>query len=95
MFGLFKPTCPCDPAAKDWVERRLQWLVEEFDDTAFTGRQVVRPTPDFFPDPYDASKKAVRTLLNRVCEYMDVVPDLVSLKFIQNAGQLWLVNDAG
>ena len=41
MFGLFKPTCPCDPAAKDWVERRLQWLVDEFDDTAFTGRPVV------------------------------------------------------
>jgi hypothetical protein len=95
MFGLFRPSCPCDPAAKDWVERRLQWLVEEFHNTAFTGRQVVRPTPDFFPDPYDGSKKAVRTLLDRVCDYMDVVPDLVALKFIQNAGQLWLVNEAG
>jgi hypothetical protein len=95
MFGLFKPTCPCDSAAKDWVERRLQWLVEEFDDTVFTGRQVVRPMPDFFPDAYDGSKKAVRTLLDRVCEYMDVIPSLVALKFTKDTGSIGLVNEAG
>ncbi len=95
MFGLFRPSCPCDSAAKDWVERRLQWLVEEFDDTVFTGRPVVRPTPDFFPDPYDGTKKSVRTLLDRVCEYMDVVPSLVALKFVANAGKIWMVNEAG
>jgi hypothetical protein len=95
MFGLFRPSCPCDPPAKAWVEERLQWLVEEFDDTAFTGRQVVRPTPDFFPDPYDGSKKAVSRLLNRVCEYMDVVPDLVALKFTKDTGTIGLVNEDG
>jgi hypothetical protein len=88
MFRLFRPSCPCDPPAKAWVEERLQWLVEEFDDTAFTGRQVVRPTPDFFPDPYDGSRKAVRRLLNRVCDYMDVVPDLVALKFAKDTGAM-------
>ena len=87
MFNLFRPTCPCDPAAKAWVEERLQWLVEEFDDTTFHGRQVVRPTPEFFPDPYDGSMKAVRTLFDRVCGYMDVVPALVALKFVNEAGQ--------
>jgi hypothetical protein len=95
MFGLFKPTCPCDSAAKDWVERRLQWLVDEFDDTVFSGRQVVRPTPDFFPDSYDGSKTAVRTLLDRVCEYMDVIPSLVALKFTKDTGSIGLVNEAG
>lgn len=95
MFGLFRPTCPCDPAAKDWVEARLQWLVDEFPDTAFTGRPVVLPTPEFFPDPYDGSKRAVRVLLDRVCEYMDVIPDLVALKFVADAGKIWMVNEAG
>ena len=70
-------------------------MAEEFDDSAFSGRQVVLPTTEFFPDPYDGSKKAVRKLLDRVCEYMDVVPDLVALKFVADAGKLWLVNDAG
>lgn len=96
MFGwLFRPSCPCDPAAKAWVEERLEWLAGEFDDSAFSGRRVVLPTPQFFPDPYDRSKRAVRRLLDRVCEYMDVVPDLVTLEFVADAGKLWLVNDAG
>src|SRR5438105_1191598 len=64
MLGwLFRPSCPCDPAAKAWVEERLQWLTEEFEDSAFTGRPLVLPTPEFFPDPYDGSRKAVRVLL--------------------------------
>ena len=96
MFSwLFPPSCPCDPAAKGWVEERLQWLSEEFDDHAFNGRPLVLPTPEFFPDPYDASKRAVRTLLDQVCGYMDVVPDLVELEFVADAGKIWLVNDAG
>jgi hypothetical protein len=96
MFGwFFSPSCPCDPAAKAWVEERLQWLAEEFDDHAFNGRPLVLPTPEFFPDAYDESKRAVRTLLNRVCGYMDVAPDLVALKFVADAGKIWLVNEAG
>ena len=96
MFGwLFRPSCPCDPAAQAWVEERLLWLAEEFDDSAFSGRRVVLPIPRFFPDPYDGSEETVRTLLDRVCDYMDVVPDLVDLEFVANAGKIRLVNDAG
>ena len=92
MFDwLFSPSCPCDLAAKEWIEERLAWLAEEFDDGAFNGRRIVRPTPEFFPDPYDGSKKAVRQLLDRVCEYMDVVPDLVELKFVSDSGKIWNV----
>lgn len=92
---LFRPSCPCDPSAKEWVEQRLEWLAEEFDDSAFSGRPLVLPTPDFFPDPYDGSKKSVRKLLDRVCEYMDVVSDLVAMKLVAESGKIWLVNDAG
>jgi len=96
MLGwLFKPSCPCDPAAKAWVEERLEWLTAEFDDSAFSGRRIVLPTPEFFPDPYDGSKKAVRILLDRVCGYMGVVPDLVAMKLVADAGKIWLVNEAG
>jgi hypothetical protein len=95
LSWLFAPSCPCDPAAKAWAEERLRWLTEEFDDHAFNGRTLVLPTPEFFPDPYDGSKRAVRALLDRVCGYMDVVPDLVALKFVSDAGNIWLVNEAG
>src|SRR3984893_2169346 len=96
MLGwLFPPSCPCDPAAKAWVEERLQWLSEEFDDHAFNGRRLVLPTPEYFPDLSCSSKRAVRVLLDQVCGYMDVVPDLVALKFVSDAGKIWLVNEAG
>jgi hypothetical protein len=95
MFGWFRPTCPCDPAAKAWVENRLQWLNEKFDDHAFNGRRMVLPTSEFFPDRYDWSKRAVRNLLDRVCGYMDVVPDLVALKFVADKEKIWLVNEGG
>ena len=88
-------TCPCDPAAKAWVEERLKWLCQEFDDHAFNGRPVVLPTEDFFPDPYDASQHSTRALLDRVCGYMDVAPDQVAMKLGSQAGKLWLVNQSG
>src|SRR4051794_1125996 len=92
---LFRPSCPCDDAAKAWIEERLEWLAEEFDDNAFNGRPIVLPTPEFFPDPYDGSGKTVRILLDRVCEYMDVLPALVDMRVVADAGKIWLVNDAG
>lgn len=60
MFGLFRPSCPCDSAAKGWIEKRLRWLSEQFEDSAFSGLPVVLPTNHFFPD---------RTTLNKP-EYM-------------------------
>ncbi len=95
MCAWFRATCPCDPAAKAWIEERLQWLNEEFEDSALAGRPVILPNGKFFPDPYDGSKKSVRSLLDRVCGYMDVVPELVALKFVSEVGKLWLVNEAG
>lgn len=96
MLGwLFPPSCPCDPAAKVWVEERLEWLAEEFDDHAFNGRRIVLPTREFFPDPYDGSQKAARRLFNRVCEFMDVIPELVQLRFKSDGGKLSVVNEAG
>jgi len=95
MLGWIRPTCPCDPAAKAWVEHRLNWLTNEFPSTVFSGRQIVLPTSDFFPDAYDGSRKAVRAMLQRVCEYMGVAPELVHVEFIAPADRFWLVNKDG
>jgi len=72
MFGLFRPVCPCDPAAKRWVELRLQWLSREFGLHMLLERPVILPTDQFFPDPYDGSPKTVERLFRRVCRYMEV-----------------------
>ena len=95
LHHLFKPICPCDPSAKVWVEERLRWLSEQFNDSVFSGRQIILPTPDFFPDRYDGSPDTVRKLLDRVCGYMDVSPDLIDLHFLADAPRFHLVNDSG
>jgi hypothetical protein len=85
MFGWFRPTCPCDPVAKYWIEDRLRWLSKQFGLHVLLERPIVLPTPEFFPDPWDGSTKAARHLFNRVCGYMDVDPDSVELKFFHDS----------
>jgi hypothetical protein len=95
MFGWFGPTCPCDPAAKRWVESRLQWLSGQFGLHVLLERPIILPTPEFFPDPWDGSRQAAHRLFRRVCEYMGVEPGRVGLRFFAEKHSLWLVNERG
>ena len=95
MLNWFRPTCPVDRAAKVWIEERLEWLSKEFPQSAFTGKPVILPTAEFFPDRYDPSEDSVRALLDRVCGYMGVSPSVVELKLISQVGKVWLVNESG
>src|SRR5947209_18305504 len=80
MFGWFQPTCPCDPAAKQWVEDRLQWLSRQFGLHILLERPMILPTAEFFPDAWDGSPQAVRRMFHRVCGYMAVDPDAIDVK---------------
>lgn len=82
MFGWFRPTCPCDPAAKQWVEGRLQWLSRQFGLHILLERPIVLPTEEFFPDPYDGTPKAARRMFRRVCKYMGVDPESVEMEVV-------------
>lgn len=95
MFGWFQPTCPVDAAAKRWIEERLNWLAREFPTNVFTEKPLILPTAEFFPDAFDGSHQSLRTMLDRVCGYMDVEPSRVELRTHQANRNLWLVNDAG
>ncbi|MCE9562732.1 MAG: hypothetical protein K8U57_11855 [Planctomycetes bacterium] len=48
------------------------------------GRQVVLPTPEFFPDPYDGSREAAAAIFDRVCRYMEVDRNRVALAWFVN-----------
>lgn len=95
MFGWFRPTCPVDPNAKDWMEWRLEWLGDQFGVDVFARRSVILPEEDFFPDKYDGSPEAVQVLFEQVCRYMDADSDLVELRLFQDRNQLGLVNERG
>jgi hypothetical protein len=79
MLGWFRPICPCDPAAKKWVEDRLRWLSNQFGLHLLIERPIILPIEEFFPDPWDGSTKAVNRMFRRVCKYMGVDPDSIEL----------------
>ncbi len=97
MFSwLFPPSCALSLPAKKWVEESLHWLCEEFDDHAFNGRPIVLPTAEFFPDRYEGTEECLRTLLDRVCDLMDVDAALVEFELVDKASRAtWLVNEKG
>jgi len=80
MFGWFRPICPCDPAAKQWIEDRLEWLTRQFGLHIFLESPVIEPTSTYFPDEWNASSESVLRLFHRVCQYMKVDRKVVQLK---------------
>src|SRR5262245_54824118 len=81
MFGWSRTRCPVDPPDKVWIELRMTWLAHVLGIERSRDAQVVLPTPEFFPDPYDGEEENVRPLLDRVCGYMGVDPSRFDLAF--------------
>jgi hypothetical protein len=80
MFDwLFGARCPVTPERKAWLEGGLNWLGKSFGVQHMLGQTIVLPTPEFFPEPYDGSPAAVEAIFTRVCRYMEVSRDRVTL----------------
>ncbi len=94
-FGWFAPCCPCDPVAKEWIERRITWLSNQFPSNIFTDRPLILPTNEFFPEKCDASKEYAQAVLHRVCQFMGVERSRVLLRFSHEPHKVWFVNDSG
>lgn len=86
MFGWFRtrPTCPVDPSTRQWIDRRWQWLEEQFGVDRLRGCNVVLPRPEYFPDPYHGTDEDARRMLDRVCGYMDINPATVELSLYED-----------
>ena len=72
---LFRPTCPCDAAAKSWVEQRLRWLSRQFGLHLMIERPMILPVEEFFPDPWDGSPKAAKQMFHRVMFVLVIEPE--------------------
>ncbi len=81
MFNWFAPKCPVDAVEQAWIEKRMTWLTEQFGIERLRAVRVVLPISEFFPEPYDGKEAAIRTLLNRVCVYMQIPPERVDVQF--------------
>jgi len=75
-----KPSLPIDLETQSWVDQRTLWLISQFGKPALFNATAILPTPEFFPDPYDATEPALRKMLDRICAYMHVSPARVELQ---------------
>jgi hypothetical protein len=80
MGWLFRDDCPVDEAMCKWIEYRMQWLANEFGIKTWWNAPAVMPTNEFFPDRYDRSEHAVIQMMNRVCGFMSIDPENVTLR---------------
>ena len=84
-MGWFTPQCPVSDEDRIWLEKAGAWLLKQFD-IRVDEVTVVLPTPEFFPDIYRGEEEDVNNLLNRVCSYMRVNPDRLSLELFSEDG---------
>ena len=80
MAWFFSARCPVDEEMRKWVEYRMAWLTGEFGLETWWSAPAVTPTDEFFPDRFDGSEHAVEIMLQRVCQYMGINPDKVTLR---------------
>lgn len=80
-MGWFSSACPVDDETRDWIDSSFRWLIDELGLDVLRSVEVVLPTEEFFPDAFDGSRSSIRTMLNRVCEYMDVDPKMIEVSF--------------
>jgi tetratricopeptide (TPR) repeat protein len=82
MFGWLKsePRCPVAPELQAWLEGRVAWIAQEFGIERLHD-DLVLPNDDFFPDKYRGTEDDARRLFEQVCEYMEIDPSRVDLRF--------------
>lgn len=95
MFWPFASSCPVDDHARRWLDAQLGWLAREFDGEGPVENDLVLPKADHFPDEYDGSPAAVRTLFDQVRRRMNVPADRVVLAVMDESRGPMLVNGEG
>lgn len=83
-MSWFTPKCPVDSETKEWIENAFEWLIEELGIDVLRSADVILPTEECFPDAFTGSRASIRTMVDRVCEYMDVDPKLIEVRFFES-----------
>src|SRR5262249_12359742 len=71
-MSWFSPRCPLGTWEKTWTETRMGWLAERLGVGRLLDAEVVVPSDDYFPDPYDGTPQDARRLMARLCRYMGI-----------------------
>lgn len=87
VFGWFRsspPKCPVPAEQQQWIETRMNFLVEKFGLARLQKSEIVLPTTDFFPSSYSATDEEVRHILSLLCQYMGLPADRFELIYFED-----------
>jgi len=88
MFGL-KAKLPISEDDRRWVDDSFQRLERVLSRERMTNAEVILPTPNYFPDPYEADQASLDRMFRRVCGYMRLDPDIAEVNlFADQAAEL-------
>jgi hypothetical protein len=68
----FSPKLPVSDEERQWIDKGFSRLERLLGRRRMLEAQVVLPTAEHFPDPYDKTPATAESLFWRVCAYMDV-----------------------
>jgi len=81
MFGL-KPKLLLSEEERGWLDSAFGDLVDLLGRQRALNVEVIVPTDQYFPDPYDGSEESARTMFKRVAGYMGVNPARIHLEIV-------------
>jgi len=79
MLG-FRPKLPVTDDDRQWVNNAYDRLGRLLGRNRMLEAQVVLPTAEHFPDPYDGTEEGLHLLFQRVCRYMRVDQSQIDLE---------------
>lgn len=84
MFGWFRslPNCPIETDLQQWIEKRWQWILQQFGESKISQRPVVLPNFQFFPEPFQTGED-IQRLFDRLTLYMELNPIEIQLSFYE------------
>lgn len=80
-MGWFTPKYVVSDEQKEWLENAFLWLIDEIGADILRSVEVILPIEEYFPEPFAGSPSDIRTMVERVCGYMDVDSAKVVVEF--------------
>ncbi|HXC07130.1 MAG TPA: hypothetical protein VNZ86_20360, partial [Bacteroidia bacterium] len=80
------PKLPVSPDGQQWIEDSLVWTREQYGEEFLKNVAVITPSTKYFDRKLEGSEADAQYVLGKVCEYMQVDPNLMKLTFYGKDG---------
>lgn len=87
LFFSNSAKLPVSDETREFINAAMTWFADVFGADHLRQTTVILPSVEYFPEGWDASEECMAALVNRVCGYMGVDPDRISLNLFRDPGE--------